>query len=464
VLALAGLLALACGKKGPPLPIVHVAPAAPGPLKVRQIGSDVVLASTLPGTRSDGTRLEADAELRVLRMPATGSLQPGAVSDRYLVQQFDKQARPVASLSGAALAALVLGGRLLFVDHEATTGPPAAPAAGGAKSPKRTGAGPAAATTTPSTTGTAATGTVAAAPRLPRYLYALQVVEPKGRKSPLRSPSLIEVCPSPEAPTDLQLETAEGEVRLDWKPGAASAQAAAPQAAAPPTVRPPADPARPATSTSTTPSSATPSSATTSEGPPPADGAVPRADSKTSFNVYRRLKDELRDPEAPLNAVPLDAPSYIDRTFQYDVEYVYFVRTTTGDKNSTCESIAGPSVEVKPHDRFAPDAPTGLAVAAEGDVIRVYWFPNSEPDLGGYRVYRREGSSTETSFLADVPAIETSFIDSGAKRGVRYYYSVSAVDTAKPINESARSEEKTEMLSGAAAGGSAGPNTRPGGP
>src|SRR5258705_13975000 len=102
VLALAGGMVLGCGKKGPPLPIIRVTPALPGPLKVRQIGSDVVLASPLAGTRSDGTRLDADAELRVLRMPATASLQPGAVSDRYLVGQFDKQARPVADPSGSS--------------------------------------------------------------------------------------------------------------------------------------------------------------------------------------------------------------------------------------------------------------------------------------------------------------------------------------------------------------------------
>jgi hypothetical protein len=401
---------------------------------VRQIGPDVVLAATLPGRRSDGTQLDPGTELHVLRMPATDSLRPGAVSDRYLVVQFDKQARMVASLSGPALASLVLAGRLIFIDHEASgtpgtsqAGPPVPPAGRGAAP-----AAPAAPTSAASTPGIVPSGPgTTPAPRLPRYLYALQLVEPKGRKSPLRSPSMIEVCQAPGTPVDLQLETAEGEVRLDWKPGEAPARVAAPQA------------------------TASQAAASQTNAPQPA---------APLFNVYRRQKTELRDPEAPLNPSPLDAPSFIDRAFQYDVEYVYFVRATTSDKNSTCESIAGPSVEVKPHDRFAPDAPTGLAVAAEGDVIRVYWFPNSEPDLGGYRVYRREGGATETSLLADVPPTETSFIDSGAKRGVRYHYSVSAVDTAVPINESARSEERTEMLSVAPATGSSVNGAPPGGP
>lgn len=394
------MLTLGCGKKGPPLPIVRIVPSPPGPLKVRQIGSDVVLASTLPDTRTNGTRLDPDAEIRVLRMPATDSLRPGAVSDRYLIAQFDKQARPVAALSGPALASLVLGGRLIFIDPDAT-GP-----AGGSPA----GAPPGTSSPAPVVAAPAAPVPAAAAPRLPRYLYALQVVEQKGRKSLLRSPSMIEVCRAPQPPLDLRLETAEGEVRLDWKPAEVTDRPAAPQAG-----------------------TQTPGTQTARASP--------------LFNVYRRQKIDVRDPEIPLNPAPLDAPAFIDRSFQYDVEYVYFVRAITGEKNSTCESAASASTEVKPHDRFAPDAPTGLAVAVEGDVIRVYWFPNSEPDLGGYRVYRREGTAAETAFLADVPAAETSFIDSGSKPGVRYYYSVSAVDTATPINESARSEERSEMLS-----------------
>ena len=436
-MALAVGLMLGCGKKGPPQPIVRIVPSPPGPLRVRQIGSDVVLASTLPGTLTNGTRLDPDAELRVLRMPATDSLRPGAVSDRYLIVQFDKQARPVATLSEAALAPLVLGGRLIFIDHDANTSAAAAPSgsppgAAGAAAPAAVApATPAAGAPAP-----AAVSTGAAPPRLPRYLYALQVVEPKGRKSMLRSPSMIELCRAPQPPTDLLLETAEGEVRLDWKPGDAPIRGGAPPGG-PQSTGPPPSGAPPAGST-------------------PPEGAAPL------FNVYRRQKAEVRDPETPLNPAPLDAPSFIDRAFQYDVEYVYFVRATTAEKNSTCESAASPVAEVKPHDRFAPDAPTGLAVAAEGEVIRVYWFPNSEADLGGYRVYRRAGDATEAAFLADVPATETSFIDSGAKRGVRYYYSVSALDTATPVNESARSEERSEMLSVSPAGATQGRGPTPG--
>lgn len=105
---------------------------------------------------------------------------------------------------------------------------------------------------------------------------------------------------------------------------------------------------------------------------------------------------------------------------------------------------------MRPHDRYAPATPTGVAAAVEGDVIKIYWFPNAEPDLAGYRIYRRGEGEQEASRIGEPTASETSFVDSGAAVGVRYYYSVSAVDGAVPVNESQRSEERTEMLSGGA--------------
>src|SRR5262245_60037527 len=86
------LVCSACGKKGPPLPPVRFGPAPPGQLRVRQIGPEVVLSAVLPGTRNDHSHLGEDASVRVLRLQSTGTLRPEAVSERYLVQQFQKQA------------------------------------------------------------------------------------------------------------------------------------------------------------------------------------------------------------------------------------------------------------------------------------------------------------------------------------------------------------------------------------
>jgi len=345
------LLALlsACGKKGPPLPPIRIEPAPPGVLKVRQIGQEVVLTGTLSGTRTDGSLLGSGTEVRVLRMTATETLRPGSVSERYMTQQFTKQARSVATIKGEQLAKELAARRIVYHDGEIE-------ASSGAT-----------------------------------MLYALQVFEADGRRSPMRLPVAIELVSPPPAPSGLRVEVAEGEVRLSWAPGAESAH-----------------------------------------GP---------------YNIYRREVGAMGDPDAPLNPAPIEEAAYVDRTFQYGVAYAYFVRAVGEVRTTRCESVSSPSAEVRPLDTFPPATPSGLAVAVEGGVIRLYWFPNAEQDLNGYRIYRRAEGEKEPVLVGTVSAAETAFVDPSAAPGVRYHYSVSAIDGADPLNESPRSEEHSEMLS-----------------
>lgn len=348
----------ACGKKGPPLPPIRVVPAATGPLTVRQIGRDVVVAADLPGVRSDGTPIAAGSGVRLLRLEPAEGLRPGAVSDRYLVQQFERQARVVDLLAGDALQAHVAGGRLLYVDRD--------PAGSSATTQRR-------------------------------YLYGLQVVDPKGVPSPPRPPSEIEWAPPPPTPIGLKAEVAEGEVRLTWTPG---------------------------------------------ETPPA------RVSAARHYAVYRKEASASRESEAPVHPGRLQEPAYVDRTFRYDVEYVYTVREVASDAPGAGESASAEAIVVRPHDSFPPATPAGLAVAAEGETIKVYWFPNTEPDLAGYRVYRRQEGKDTAERAGEVSASETSWVETEAAPGVRYHYSVSAYDDATPPNESQRSEERSERRPG----------------
>ncbi len=346
----------ACGKKGPPQPPVRILPSTPGPIAVRQVGGDILLSATLRATRTDGTPLAADAEVRVMRMPASQSLRPGLVSERYLVQQFLREAGTIATLDPKTPEGGATG-RLTYRDR---------------------GIAPDVPTTAPAVQG----GPMA-------FLYAMQVVEPGGKSSAMRTPILVEVAAPPSPPGTLEGEAVEGQVRLKW------------QAA-----------------------------------PGPVGG----------YNVYRRELPHSAEPEAPINPTPLTDTEYVDRTFHYDTEYEYFVRAALTAHATPCESPAGPVFAVKPHDHFAPTAPTGIAVAVEGAQIRVYWFPNAEPDLAGYRIYRRAEDESEARLVGEVGATESSFGDAGAASGVRYHYAVSAIDNATPINEGPRSEERSERL------------------
>jgi hypothetical protein len=387
ILFVAGVLALcaACGKKGPPQPPVRVMPPAPGPVRAHQVGRDVWLGADLTNKRTDGSPLSPNAVLRVLRLRPPENLRPGLVSDRYLVQQFEKQATEIAALTGAALEPSRAEGRLHYVDHDPVPAPVPSPSGSPAA------AAPAA------TTASAGRATA-------RLLYGLQMVDGKDSRSPIRPPTYLEWVNPPPVPHDVRAEVAEGEVRLSWTPAAPAA------------------------------------------GAPGAAGASGVAGAPARYNVYRREASAPRDPDAPLDAKPIEEAQYVDRSFHYDVDYLYTVRSVLDVAQGKCESDAEPPVAVRPHDVFAPLAPSGLAVSAEGGVIKVYWFPNAEPDLAGYRIYRRAEGEAEATRVGEVGAAETSWVDNGASPGVRYHYMVTAVDNATPVNESPRSEERTERI------------------
>ncbi len=347
LLALLLVAAAGCGKKGPPRAPVRVQPDAVRDLRLRQIGPDVVASFALPAPAE--TSSSTPLTVGLLRMLATETLQPGAVSDRYLLSQFHKHARVVAEAT-AAPAGGAQGGRLRLVD--------AAPPPSGAGLRRR-------------------------------YLYSVLVTDASGKGSPLPLPRGIDVVVAPPAPTDLTIGLAEGEVQLTWSPGAPG-------------------------------------------------GA--------GFNVYRREGNAPDPPDRPINRAPIAAPGYIDTTFRYGETYRYSVRALALAEPPPRESLASAEREVRPLDVYPPAAPTGVAVSAEGAVIKIYWFPSAEPDLGGYRIYRRDEAHPDPVQIGEAGAAETVFIDTTARPGVRYHYVVTAVDGAAPPNESGPSEERSETI------------------
>jgi fibronectin type 3 domain-containing protein len=99
------------------------------------------------------------------------------------------------------------------------------------------------------------------------------------------------------------------------------------------------------------------------------------------------------------------------------------------------------------HDTFPPRTPTGLAAVPSTDGIDLSWEPNTEPDLAGYIVYRRQVSVTGEAIgtptrLTSTPTPAPAFSDRTAQPGQSYSYRVTAIDTAG--NESPASTEVQE--------------------
>jgi fibronectin type 3 domain-containing protein len=117
--------------------------------------------------------------------------------------------------------------------------------------------------------------------------------------------------------------------------------------------------------------------------------------------------------------------------------------------------LAGPlsaPVEIETKNTFPPAIPTGLAaVGTAGEngagnearpSIDLNWQPNTEPDLAGYVVYRREGSGEWQRISPAQPVVGSAFHDANVTAGHTYQYAVSAVD--QEGHESARSAEAEE--------------------
>lgn len=103
--------------------------------------------------------------------------------------------------------------------------------------------------------------------------------------------------------------------------------------------------------------------------------------------------------------------------------------------------LPGPGVSI-----FSlPAQPKGLKATTVGNGVELSWAANGEADLGGYRVYRsrQRGDAGAATRLVSGHKLNT-YTDTTAEPGVRYFYTVSAIDAE---DESYRSEEVTNLPS-----------------
>ena len=76
----------------------------------------------------------------------------------------------------------------------------------------------------------------------------------------------------------------------------------------------------------------------------------------------------------------------------------------------------------------------------EGTAVRLFWDPNRERDLSGYRVFRQLDDGEWMRIGAD-PVEQPLYLDPDVGVGQRLRYRVTAIDRASPVNESVASDE-----------------------
>jgi hypothetical protein len=232
-------------------------------------------------------------------------------------------------------------------------------------------------------------------------VYAVQVLNSYGRSAGLSNQVRVPAVPTLPPPADFQAQlTAEG-VRLAWKPVT-----------------------------------------------PPEDVPGPRY----LYRVYRSEPGATAGVVAGEIALADEAsPSLLDRGFVWEKTYDYRLTVVTViSQEKGAEQVEGedtPSVEVLAHDVFPPATPSGVQAVFSGPgqklFIDLIWAPDTESDLAGYNVYRREPDGQAVKLNSDLVKAPT-VRDTAVLPGHQYSYSVSAVDVRG--NESPHSEEASEPV------------------
>jgi hypothetical protein len=171
-----------------------------------------------------------------------------------------------------------------------------------------------------------------------------------------------------------------------------------------------------------------------------------------SYRVYRREENARQDVVVGEVAVSTEPQvRFVDRNFEWERRYTYRVTPLTrleqyGEVLEIEGEDAAP-VTLLAHDSFAPAVPSGVQAVYSGlaqqKFIDLTWAPNTDADLAGYSVYRRE-EGTAPAKISGAPVTTPAFRDADLQPGRTYFYSVSAVDLRG--NESARSPETSEQV------------------
>lgn len=157
---------------------------------------------------------------------------------------------------------------------------------------------------------------------------------------------------------------------------------------------------------------------------------------------------DLLVPAGGTPGVALDKDIRFGETYEFRAQRV--LRVTIDGKDFELPSALSPPVRIHAVNAFPPAVPMGLvavATPAHDAVpasVDLSWQPDTEPDLAGYVIYRREEGQAWQRISPPQPVTGPAFHDAGVQPGHTYMYAVSAVGAGGL--ESARSAEAQETV------------------
>lgn len=148
------------------------------------------------------------------------------------------------------------------------------------------------------------------------------------------------------------------------------------------------------------------------------------------YNVYRSTS--MKEAARLLNASPINATTFADDNFDFDKDYLYFVRAVSaGLATDLIESRESEILPFRAKDTFPPSPPGALTIAASPGVISIFFAANPELDVVGYHVYRTTDPMTpkkDWEKLTDKLITGNVFRDERIETGKTYYYYLTATD------------------------------------
>lgn len=225
------------------------------------------------------------------------------------------------------------------------------------------------------------------------FSYAVKVFNRKGQTAGLSNIATLWLQPVPHPPGRPSLNPAEEFVEISWAPAA-----------------------------------------TNIDGSPLAPGVA--------FNLYR-ASSESGSTGSSLNPTPVAGTTYRDGSARLGETYYYRVRALLETDRGRTESRDSEAATLLHRDVYPPGPPRQLTLVAGREFLSLAWFPNSEADLAGYQVFRRQGRG-EFQRLTATAIQRTSFEDRDLQKGPVYAYRVAAVDRAG--NQSSYSNVVSDTL------------------
>jgi hypothetical protein len=426
------LLALAaCGKKGPPLAPLRVAPARIEDLAVAKTGEDVLARFTVPSANADQTKpadlaavevyalsgkpedptgnslsgpqfiryAELIARVQIAPPDIPGETPPdptrGSVAERAraAAEIAARQAQPAQGSTAMVVERLTRDDYTPFVHPDRRATPPKPPAWTFLVRPL----GP------------------APAEELFSRTYIAIGVSRHGTQSPPSNRVAVPLAESPGPPTAVKIDYVEGSATVAWTEPASAVHGAQ---------RPP-EPGEIAARSL-------------------APGVVP-----TAYNIYRvGRKAGGEAVPSPVNPAPIEGTAFTVAPITLGEEACFQVRAVRVYGSARLESAPSDTACTTFVDTFPPPPPVNLAAVGSEGGVSLIWDPSPGTDVAGYLILRGEigaaGPPATLTQLNAQPQRESTYRDDTARRGARYVYAVVAIDGATPPNRSVESNRVEE--------------------